>query len=147
MWTASLVAAVLGTKLPGPGCVYVAQSIEFTRPVDFGDTITARVEVVERFVEHNRVRFKTVCVNQRGETVMRGEAVVLPPKVEISYAEGVTDNIAWLEWSRLPYQWATEAVTSWTRFYAAALGAWSASADSARSMTAQDAKTPTVTEA
>ncbi len=124
MWTASLVAAVLGTRLPGPGCVYVAQSLEFTRPVYFGDTITARVEVAERLVEHNRVRFKTVCVNQRGETVLRGEAVILPPKAEISYTERVVGSVAWLEWSLLSYRWAAEAVNSWTGFWTTAYAAW-----------------------
>jgi len=124
MWTASLIAAVLGTRLPGPGCVYVAQSLEFTRPVYFGDTVTARVEVVDRSVEHNRVRFKTVCVNQRDETVLRGEAVVLPPKAEIRYMEREAGNVAWLELSLISYRWATEAVSNWTRFYASAAAVW-----------------------
>ena len=50
MWTASLVSAVLGTRLPGPGCIYVAQQVKFTRPVYLGDEITAHVEVIERKV-------------------------------------------------------------------------------------------------
>ena len=80
MWTAGLMSAVLGTRLPGPGSIYVSQQITFTRPVYFGDTITARVEVVERLVERRRVRLSTVCVNQRGEEVLVGEALLSPPK-------------------------------------------------------------------
>ena len=67
MWTAGLMCAVLGTRLPGPRSIYVSQQISFTRPVYFGDTITARAEVVERLVERRRVRLSTVYVNQRGE--------------------------------------------------------------------------------
>ena len=85
MWTAGLVSAVLGTTLPGPGCIYVSQQITFTKPVFFGDVITARVEVVERIVERNRVRLKTTCVNQDGDQVMEGEALLSPPKTAVAY--------------------------------------------------------------
>ena len=48
MWTASLVSAVLGTTLPGPGCIYLGQTIAFTKPVFPGDTVTATVTVLEK---------------------------------------------------------------------------------------------------
>jgi acyl dehydratase len=94
VWTAALMSAVLGTKLPGPGSIYMGQQIEFTRPVYFGDTITARGEVIERIVDRKRVRLKTVCVNQNGEEVMVGEALLSPPKVPVAYTERKTGPVA-----------------------------------------------------
>jgi len=78
MLTASLISAVLGLKLPGPGNIYVSQSLKFRAPVKFGDVIEAEVEVVEKIPERNRVRLKTTCRNQDGTVVLEGEAVVIP---------------------------------------------------------------------
>lgn len=78
MLTASWIAAVIGSELPGPGCVYLSQSLKFLRPVKLGETITARVEVVETVRERNRVRLRTECVNDAGELVLVGEAWVMP---------------------------------------------------------------------
>ena len=80
MWTASLISAVIGTHLPGEGCIYASQELQFLRPVKFGDTITARVEVAEIRADRNRVRLKTTCTNQGGELVLAGDAWVLPRK-------------------------------------------------------------------
>lgn len=80
MLTAGLVSSVLGTRLPGPGCIYVAQSLRFTRPVRIGDTVTARVEVTELRPEGRRVILRTTGRNQDGETVLEGEAEVLVPE-------------------------------------------------------------------
>jgi 3-hydroxybutyryl-CoA dehydratase len=80
MLTAGLVSAVLGTRLPGPGSIYLKQSLAFLAPVRFGDTITARVEVAALDVEKNRARLRTTCVNQEGKTVLDGEAELMPPK-------------------------------------------------------------------
>src|SRR6266511_74295 len=77
IWTAGLISGVIGTRLPGPGAIYLAQDLKFLKPVLFGDVITARVEVVEVLRERNRVRLKTVCSNQRGEEVLTGEALVM----------------------------------------------------------------------
>lgn len=79
MLTAGLVSAVLGTRLPGPGCIYVGQTLRFTRPVRIGDTVTARVEVTELRPDENRVILATTCRNQEGRTVLEGEAEVLVP--------------------------------------------------------------------
>ena len=79
MLSAGYVSAALGMKLPGPGAIYLSQSLRFTRPVKIGDTITARVEVVEVIAAKKRVRLSTVCRNQHGETVLDGEAVVMVP--------------------------------------------------------------------
>ncbi|MEZ6001097.1 bifunctional enoyl-CoA hydratase/phosphate acetyltransferase [Hyphomonas sp.] len=80
MWTASLVSAVLGTTLPGPGCIYLGQTIAFTKPVFPGDTVTATVSVLEKQDKKRLVRLETVCTNQDGETVLKGEATVIAPK-------------------------------------------------------------------
>lgn len=80
MLSAGLVSAVLGMQLPGPGTIYLSQTLKFTAPVKFGDTITARAEVIARNEERNRITLKTTCTNQDGKVVLDGEAVVMPPK-------------------------------------------------------------------
>jgi 3-hydroxybutyryl-CoA dehydratase len=80
--TAGFISSVLGMQLPGPGTIYMRQSLNFLAPVRFGDTITAKVEVVEVIAEKNRVRLKTTCTNQEGTVVLDGEAMVIPPKAK-----------------------------------------------------------------
>ena len=80
MLTAGLISTVLGNTLPGPGTIYLHQSVNFLAPVRFGDTITAIAEVAEIDADKNRVRFKTTCTNQDGTLVLDGEALVSPPK-------------------------------------------------------------------
>ena len=80
MLTSSLISAVLGTQLPGPGTVYLSQDLKFRRPVRIGDTIKAMAEIVDLLPEKNIAKLRTSCVNQRGEMVLEGEAVVMPPK-------------------------------------------------------------------
>ena len=75
---AGLVSAVIGMKLPGPGCIYVSQTLNFLRPVKIGDEITARAEVAD-VVSGKRLRLRTQCFNQRKELVLDGEAVIVPP--------------------------------------------------------------------
>jgi 3-hydroxybutyryl-CoA dehydratase len=79
MLGASLISTVLAGRLPGPGSVYLSQTLRFTAPVYLGDTVTARVTV--RHVRDDKpvVTLETVCTNQRGERVVVGEAVVLVP--------------------------------------------------------------------
>lgn len=79
MLSAGLVSAVLGMKLPGPGTIYMGQSLKFLAPVHFGDTLTATVEVVEIISEKRRARLSTKVVNQEGQIVVDGEALVRPP--------------------------------------------------------------------
>jgi len=78
--TAGLISAIIGTKLPGPGTIYMRQDLKFLAPVHIGDTISACVEVIEVIPEKNRVKLKTYCVNQENTTVLDGEAMVSPPK-------------------------------------------------------------------
>jgi len=80
MLTASFVSTVLGCYLPGPGTIYLGQTLKFKKPVRFGDTITAIGEIVSMDVEKNRVIMKTTCVNQNDEVVLEGEATCMPPK-------------------------------------------------------------------
>lgn len=80
MLAAGFVSAVIGTRLPGPGTIYMKQELTFLAPVYIGDTITARAEVVELIEDKKRVRLKTACVNQDGKTVLEGEALVSPPR-------------------------------------------------------------------
>lgn len=82
MLTAGFISNILGMQLPGPGTIYMRQSLSFLAPVRFGDTITARAEVVEVIAEKNRVRLKTTCTNQEGAVVLDGEAMVSPPKAK-----------------------------------------------------------------
>lgn len=124
MWTAALISAVLGTKLPGPGCIYVSQQIAFTRPVHFGDRITARVEVVERLPDRNRVRLKTVCLNQEGEEVLVGEALLSPPKQAVVYTRRETGPAQVAHWALQPTLWAAHAAGAWARLGAAWVSAW-----------------------
>lgn len=80
MLTASFISTVLGVHLPGPGTIYLSQELSFKKPVRFGDTIEAKVEVIERIVEKNRLILRTTCTNQHGELVIDGKAMVMPPK-------------------------------------------------------------------
>ena len=80
MLSAGYISAVIGTKLPGFGSVYVTQSLAFRRPVRIGDTITTRVEVVELMPADRTLRLATTCTNQAGKVVTEGEATILMPK-------------------------------------------------------------------
>ena len=80
MLSAGLISAVLGMQLPGPGTIYMGQTLKFTAPVKFGDTITARAEVIDINLEKNRLKLRTTCMNQNNKMVLDGEALVMPPK-------------------------------------------------------------------
>ena len=79
MLSAGYISAVLGTKLPGPGAVYVSQSLSFRRPVRIGDEVTAEARVAAIDAARGRVTFATRCV-VAGKTVVEGEAVVVVPR-------------------------------------------------------------------
>ena len=122
IWTAGLISAVIGTRLPGPGAVYLAQDLRFLKPVKLGDAVTARVEVLEVRRERNRVQLRTTCVNQRGDEVLTGEALVMPPRARVVYeppAAAFGPASLWL----LPWAWATQAAAAWTLLGLAAVPA------------------------
>ena len=82
MLSAGFISAALAMRLPGPGTIYLSQSLRFLRPVRIGDTVTARVEVAELFPAKRRVRLLTTCANQDGEALVEGEALVMVPEEE-----------------------------------------------------------------
>jgi acyl dehydratase len=77
MLTASLISSVLANQLPGEGTVYLSQSLKFVAPVYLDDTVTARVTITGIREDKPVATLETVCVNQRGELLIKGEAVVL----------------------------------------------------------------------
>ena len=83
MWGAGLISAALGTKLPGPGTIYLGQNLRFRRPVFVGDTITATLTVREKKPEKGDVMLDCVCTNQHGEAVITGDAFTRAPKEKI----------------------------------------------------------------
>jgi 3-hydroxybutyryl-CoA dehydratase len=79
MLTAGFISAVFGTKLPGPGCIYLSQSMKFKAPVRIGDTVKARVTVSAIDRDKGRVTFATTC-HVGEQIVLDGEAQLLVPK-------------------------------------------------------------------
>ena len=86
MWGGSLISTVLGTRLPGPGTIYLGQDLSFRKPVGLGDTITVTVTAKEKRPEKHIVVFDCRCVNQKGEEVITGTAVTLAPTEKIRRA-------------------------------------------------------------
>ena len=78
LYTAGLISAVLGTRLPGPGAIYISQTLNFRAPVRIGDTVTVTVTVAELMPEKSRARLACVCKVGR-EVVLDGEALVKVP--------------------------------------------------------------------
>lgn len=76
MLSAGLISAAIANRLPGPGSIYLGQTLKFTLPVRIGDTVTATVTVSE-MLPKRRIRLSTVCTNQNGEIVLEGEATVM----------------------------------------------------------------------
>lgn len=79
MLSAGLISAVLGTRLPGPGSIYMNQTLKFLAPVYLGDTLTATATVKELISEKNRAVLTTEVVNQKSVVVTTGEALMLLP--------------------------------------------------------------------
>ena len=78
MLTASFISAVIGTKLPGPGCIYVDQALRFKAPVKSGDTVKARATLIELIADRNHAKLETICTV--GDTVViEGHATVMVP--------------------------------------------------------------------
>ncbi|MFN8456409.1 MAG: bifunctional enoyl-CoA hydratase/phosphate acetyltransferase [Anaerolineae bacterium] len=83
MWGGALISTLLGTKLPGPGAIYLGQTLRFKKPVSPGDTITVTATVIAKNPEKHRITFDCQCVNQNGEVVINGEAEILAPLSKI----------------------------------------------------------------
>ena len=78
MLSASYISTVFGTKLPGPGCIYLSQTLKFKAPVKVGDTVVAKVTVKELNPEKRKAKFDTVCT-VAGKVVLEGEADIMVP--------------------------------------------------------------------
>ena len=76
MLTASLLSALLASKLPGPGAIYLSQTLRFLRPVKIGDTVSAHVSITSIDAETRRITLATSVRNERGKSVVDGEAIV-----------------------------------------------------------------------
>ncbi|MFZ3581744.1 bifunctional enoyl-CoA hydratase/phosphate acetyltransferase [Loktanella sp. DJP18] len=93
MWGAALISAVLGTQLPGPGTIFLDQSLSFKAPVGLGDTITTQVTVTDKPKE-GRVTLACACVNQDGVTVIDGIARVIAPDTKVRRPRMVLPQVA-----------------------------------------------------
>ncbi len=78
MLTASFISTVIGTKLPGPGCIYVSQNLRFKAPVKVGDTVTAVCTVTKKNPEKRMIEMDTVC-SVGGTNVLEGQATIMVP--------------------------------------------------------------------
>jgi len=83
MWGGALISAVLGTQLPGPGTIYLNQSLTFRRPVGLGDKVVVRVTVKEKFTDKRQLLLACECINQDGELIIKGEAKVIAPSEKV----------------------------------------------------------------
>jgi phosphotransacetylase/acyl dehydratase len=94
MWGAGLISAVLGTKLPGPGTIYLGQDLRFRHPVSIGDTITATLIVLEKKPAKGDVILDCVCTNQDGKTVITGTATTRAPTEKIRRRRMVLPDVS-----------------------------------------------------
>src|SRR3990167_6421457 len=94
MWGGALISTVFGTQLPGPGTIYVGQTIRFKKPVAIGDVLTVKVTVLEKKPEKNRVIFSCECRNQKDEMVIEGQAEVIAPTKKIRRPKAVLPEIS-----------------------------------------------------
>lgn len=85
MWTGSMFSTLLGMELPGPGTVYLSQTLKFLKPVKLGDVITAKITVKSKDAEKKSILFQTTCSNNSEEKVLDGEALVLAPTQKIKW--------------------------------------------------------------
>jgi 3-hydroxybutyryl-CoA dehydratase len=79
MLSAGYISAVIGTKLPGPGAIYMSQQLSFRRPVKIGDEVTARATITAIDTDKARVTLETVCL-VGGKPVLSGEALIMVPR-------------------------------------------------------------------
>ena len=93
MWGGSLISTLLGTKLPGPGAIYLGQTLTFLRPVGLGDRITVAVTATAKDPEKHRVTFDCQCSNEKGEVVISGTAEVLAPTEKVKRPRAVLPEV------------------------------------------------------
>ena len=91
MWSGALISALLGTRFPGPGTIYLGQDLKFHRPVHIGDTVKVTLTVREKDERKKRVVLDAEVCNQNGERVVSGVSTVLAPTVKVSRPAVVLD--------------------------------------------------------
>ena len=101
LWGGSLISTVLGTVLPGPGTIYLGQSLRFKRPVVLGDVLTVTVTVKAKDPENNKVTFDCLCTNQQDKEVISGEAEVIAPVDKIERAKVTLPHVRLAERGQL----------------------------------------------
>ena len=93
MWGGALISTLLGTRLPGPGTIYLGQTLRFSRPVALGDTITVSVKAATKDEQRHRVTFECECINQRGEAVIKGSAEVIAPTEKVKRPRAILPEV------------------------------------------------------
>ena len=93
MWGGALISTVLGTQLPGPGTIYLGQSLRFVRPVGLGDRLTVTVTATAKDEVKHRITFDCLCVNQEGKPVITGTAEVIAPTEKIKRPQVVLPEV------------------------------------------------------
>lgn len=101
MWGGALISTVLGTQLPGPGTVYLGQTLRFKAPVRLGDVLRVSVRAMEKDDQRHQITFACRCENQRGDSVIEGEARVLAPTKKISRPRALLPRVRLTERGRL----------------------------------------------
>ncbi|MEO8401813.1 MAG: MaoC/PaaZ C-terminal domain-containing protein [Gammaproteobacteria bacterium] len=93
IWGGALISTVLGTQLPGPGTIYLGQTLEFMRPTKVGDIVTATVTVTEKQDKKNIVILDCRCTNQQQEELIRGIAKVMAPTEKVNWQSKILPEI------------------------------------------------------
>ncbi|CAN0384742.1 unnamed protein product [Ectocarpus sp. 12 AP-2014] len=101
MWGGALISTVLGTQLPGPGTVYVGQTLRFKAPVILGDVLRVSVRVIDKNSDRHIVTFACLCQNQDGDVVIEGEAQVMAPTTKVRMPRAIMPTIRLAERGRL----------------------------------------------
>lgn len=101
MWGGALISTVLGTQLPGPGTIYVSQTLRFRRPVGLGDVVRVSVRAKEKRPDKRRIIFECECTNQDGERVLGGEAEVIAPAEKVRRPRAVLPDVRLAERAHL----------------------------------------------
>ena len=101
MWGAGLISAAIGTKLPGPGAIYLGQDLRFLHPVSIGDTVTARLTVSDKSSTDSDVTLGCICTNQNHQTVITGTAHVRAPTIKVRRPRAILPEVRVDRYGRL----------------------------------------------
>ncbi|MGY6565505.1 MAG: bifunctional enoyl-CoA hydratase/phosphate acetyltransferase [Halomonadaceae bacterium] len=101
MWGGALISTVLGTELPGPGTLYLGQTLRFRKPVRLGDVLRVSVRAQAKDEAQKRITFDCLCTNQNGETVIEGQAEVQAPTEKIRRPRTVLPRVRLAERAHL----------------------------------------------